>query len=288
MARAEARRFKTTTTRARPAECPPTTSRTSSRGPLSTSFPSGEGRSGSEVVRRRGFWETGKRTSSCRRVRARLITCKLPATLPICEAPRPGAWQLSSAEPDRRPVRSRAGPGEPGSDLPEDHLARRQGCGRGADTSRVGSIRARLGFRQAHSEIWDATCSGARRSSTRTSRCSRAFRSGREWNLQLRLEAFNVFNIQNWDTPANANFTVNTNATTLADNVGRISTLAQDQSAATPVWHKAEFLTREAGGSIKPGRKPQELSKTHFEPAIVGDSLQWNARAFARSRGLQI
>ena len=40
------------------------------------------------------------------------------------------------------------------------------------------------------------------------------------------MEAFNVFNIQNWDTPANANLTLNTNATTLANNVGRISTLA--------------------------------------------------------------
>jgi len=48
-----------------------------------------------------------------------------------------------------------------------------------------------------------------------------------QMSLQLRFEAFNVFNIQNYDTPANANLTVNTNATTIAANVGRISTLAQ-------------------------------------------------------------
>jgi hypothetical protein len=46
------------------------------------------------------------------------------------------------------------------------------------------------------------------------------------WELQFRMETFNVFNIQNWDTPANANLTLNTNATTLATNVGRITTLA--------------------------------------------------------------
>lgn len=46
------------------------------------------------------------------------------------------------------------------------------------------------------------------------------------WELQLRTEVFNVFNIQNWDTPANANLTLNTNATTLSNNVGRISNLA--------------------------------------------------------------
>ena len=40
------------------------------------------------------------------------------------------------------------------------------------------------------------------------------------------METFNVFNIQNWDTPANGNLTLNTNATTLANNVGRITTLA--------------------------------------------------------------
>ena len=46
------------------------------------------------------------------------------------------------------------------------------------------------------------------------------------WELQFRVETFNIFNIQNWDTPANANLTLNTNATTLATNVGRISNLA--------------------------------------------------------------
>ena len=45
--------------------------------------------------------------------------------------------------------------------------------------------------------------------------------------LQLRAEAFNVFNIQNWDVPANANLTVNSNATSMAANVGRITGLAQ-------------------------------------------------------------
>ncbi|HKR61240.1 MAG TPA: hypothetical protein VJS64_16075, partial [Pyrinomonadaceae bacterium] len=47
------------------------------------------------------------------------------------------------------------------------------------------------------------------------------------WNLQLRFEAFNVFNIQNYDTPANANLTLNANATQIAANVGRVTTLAQ-------------------------------------------------------------
>ena len=47
-----------------------------------------------------------------------------------------------------------------------------------------------------------------------------------DWELQFRTELFNVFNIQNWDTPANANLTLNTNATTLSNNVGRISGLA--------------------------------------------------------------
>lgn len=46
------------------------------------------------------------------------------------------------------------------------------------------------------------------------------------WQLQLRVETFNVFNIQNWDTPVAANLILNSNATTLATNVGRISTLA--------------------------------------------------------------
>jgi hypothetical protein len=47
------------------------------------------------------------------------------------------------------------------------------------------------------------------------------------FKVQLRMEAFNVFNIQNWDTPANGNLTLNTNATTLAASVGKIGNLAQ-------------------------------------------------------------
>ena len=46
-------------------------------------------------------------------------------------------------------------------------------------------------------------------------------------NLQLRFEAFNLFNIQNYGPPQNANLTLNTNATTTAVGVGRITTLAQ-------------------------------------------------------------
>jgi hypothetical protein len=45
------------------------------------------------------------------------------------------------------------------------------------------------------------------------------------WDLQLRFEAFNVFNVQNWDVPAN--LTVNANATQIGANVGRIAGLAQ-------------------------------------------------------------
>lgn len=47
------------------------------------------------------------------------------------------------------------------------------------------------------------------------------------FKLQLRVETFNVFNIQNWDTPANANLTINSNATAIAPNVGRVTGLAQ-------------------------------------------------------------
>jgi carboxypeptidase family protein/TonB-dependent receptor-like protein len=46
------------------------------------------------------------------------------------------------------------------------------------------------------------------------------------WELQFRTEFFNVFNIQNWDTPQNANLTLNTNASTIAAGVGRITSLA--------------------------------------------------------------
>ena len=47
------------------------------------------------------------------------------------------------------------------------------------------------------------------------------------FKLQLRGEAFNVFNIQNWDTPANANLTLNSSGSVLAAGVGKISNLAQ-------------------------------------------------------------
>ena len=46
-------------------------------------------------------------------------------------------------------------------------------------------------------------------------------------NLQLRFEAFNVFNIQNYDTPAQAQLIINSNATQIAANAGRITSLAQ-------------------------------------------------------------
>jgi hypothetical protein len=45
------------------------------------------------------------------------------------------------------------------------------------------------------------------------------------WNLQLRFEAFNVFNIQNYEVPSV--LTVNANATQIAANVGRVTALAQ-------------------------------------------------------------
>ncbi|MBI1765289.1 MAG: TonB-dependent receptor [Acidobacteria bacterium] len=44
-------------------------------------------------------------------------------------------------------------------------------------------------------------------------------------NLQLRFEAFNVFNVQNYDVPSAV--TINANATQIAANVGRITSLAQ-------------------------------------------------------------
>jgi hypothetical protein len=46
-------------------------------------------------------------------------------------------------------------------------------------------------------------------------------------NLQLRFEAFNIFNIQNYDTPAQAQLIINSNATQIAANAGRITSLAQ-------------------------------------------------------------
>jgi hypothetical protein len=48
---------------------------------------------------------------------------------------------------------------------------------------------------------------------------------GEGWNLQFRFEAFNVFNVQNWDVPSS--LTINANATQIAANVGRITGLAQ-------------------------------------------------------------
>jgi hypothetical protein len=47
------------------------------------------------------------------------------------------------------------------------------------------------------------------------------------FKMQLRMEAFNIFNIQNWDTPANGNLTLNSSGSTINASVGRISNLAQ-------------------------------------------------------------
>ena len=44
------------------------------------------------------------------------------------------------------------------------------------------------------------------------------------WNLQLRFEAFNVFNILNYDAPSA--LTINNNATQITTGVGRITGLA--------------------------------------------------------------
>lgn len=55
----------------------------------------------------------------------------------------------------------------------------------------------------------------------------RSIEINERFKLQLRVEAFNVFNIINWDAPANANLTINSNATAIAPNVGRITGLAQ-------------------------------------------------------------
>ena len=46
------------------------------------------------------------------------------------------------------------------------------------------------------------------------------------WKIQLRAEAFNIFNKQNWDTPANANLTLNA-GNSITTGVGKISNLAQ-------------------------------------------------------------
>jgi hypothetical protein len=50
---------------------------------------------------------------------------------------------------------------------------------------------------------------------------------GERFRVQLKMEAFNVFNIQNWDTPANGNLTLNSSGSTIAASVGKISNLAQ-------------------------------------------------------------
>ena len=49
------------------------------------------------------------------------------------------------------------------------------------------------------------------------------------WNVQLRFEAFNVFNIQNWDVPSptnNTNLVVNSSATAINPGAGAITGLA--------------------------------------------------------------
>ena len=46
-------------------------------------------------------------------------------------------------------------------------------------------------------------------------------------SLQLRFEAFNVFNIQNYDTPASSSLTINANATQITASAGRVNSLAQ-------------------------------------------------------------
>jgi hypothetical protein len=46
------------------------------------------------------------------------------------------------------------------------------------------------------------------------------------WNLQLRFEAFNVFNIQNFDAPSALTINNANNATQIATGVGRITGLA--------------------------------------------------------------
>jgi len=54
----------------------------------------------------------------------------------------------------------------------------------------------------------------------------KSIRVREDWRLQFRFEAFNVFNIQNWDVPANGNLTLNS-GTSIVANVGRVSGLAQ-------------------------------------------------------------
>jgi hypothetical protein len=56
---------------------------------------------------------------------------------------------------------------------------------------------------------------------------SKSIPLGERFKVQFRMETFNVFNIQNWDTPANANLTINSSGSTIAAGVGKISNLAQ-------------------------------------------------------------
>ena len=53
----------------------------------------------------------------------------------------------------------------------------------------------------------------------------KSFRVREGMNVQFRIEAFNVFNIQNYDVPSA--LTINSNASQIAANVGRVTTLAQ-------------------------------------------------------------
>jgi hypothetical protein len=53
----------------------------------------------------------------------------------------------------------------------------------------------------------------------------KGFRFAEQKELQLRFEAFNVFNIQNYDVPSS--LTINTNATSIASGAGRVTSLAQ-------------------------------------------------------------
>jgi len=70
-----------------------------------------------------------------------------------------------------------------------------------------------------------------------------AFRSAAVWNMdfammknfpigevmriQLQFQAFNVFNVQNWDTPANSGVTINSSASAINGKAGQITGLAQ-------------------------------------------------------------
>jgi hypothetical protein len=51
---------------------------------------------------------------------------------------------------------------------------------------------------------------------------------GERFKVQFRMEAFNLFNIQSWDTPSSV--TINTSGSTIAAGVGRITSLAQGKT----------------------------------------------------------